>query len=286
MFENMTLTVVMFLVLILLLYGLFLFLIAPGRKNKTKSDKLDELLKFHYAHRGLHNLQLKVPENSMTAFVLAKEAGYGIELDLNLTKDGRVAVFHDADLLRACDVDLKVEELTWDELSEYKIFGTDEKIPLLSDVLKVIDGKIPLLIELKNTKHYKKLCTETALLIDSYKGNCCIESFNPKIVYWFKKNRPNLVRGQLSSNVSGLGKENIVLRFFLSSLMFNVMSRPDFVAYYYLHVKGKFGIKNYRMLGGKLFGWTIADEKSANEYLPLFDSIIFENFTPDKIKIN
>lgn len=283
MFDKIFLPVTIAFTFLVIFYLIYLYLIAPGSRNVKKSDKLDRLLKFHYAHRGLHNLQMKVPENSMKAFILAKETGYGIELDLHLTKDGEVIVFHDDDLLRACGSNLKIEELTRDELSEYKIFETDEKIPLLTEVLEEIDGKIPLLIELKNTKKYKKLCIAATGILENYKGDYCIESFNPQIVYWFRKNKPDIVRGQLSSKVSGLGKENIILRFFLSALLFNVMSRPDFVAYFYRHAKGKFGIRNYRLLGGKLFGWTIADEKSAKEFLPFFDSIIFENFTPDSI---
>jgi len=284
MFEKFFLPVVLVIVFIVLFYGIYLFLIAPGKRNTEKSYKINKLLKFHYAHRGLHNQENLIPENSMKAFILAKEAGYGIELDLNITKDGRVVVFHDGDLLRACGADLKVEELNWHELSEYKIFGTKEKIPLFSDVLKEIHGQIPLLVELKNSQRYNELCEKSAMILDEYQGDYCIESFHPKIERWFYKNRPGVVRGQLSSNVSGLGEENnIILRFLLSSLVFNTMSRPDFVAYFYRHAKGKFGIRNYRMLGGKLFGWTIADAKSAREFLPFFDSIIFENFDPENL---
>jgi len=283
MFEKFFLPVVLVIVFIVLFYGIYLFLIAPGKRNKEKTDKLKKLLKFHYAHRGLHSQANQVPENSMKAFILAKKAGYGIELDLNLTKDGEVVIFHDGDLLRACGVDLKIEELTWDELSKYEVFGTGERVPLFSDLLMEIDGKIPLLVELKNTKRYKELCEKASKLLDDYKGDYCIESFNPKIVRWFYENRPGVVRGQLSSDVSGLGEENnIILRFLLSSLVFNCLSRPDFVAYFYENAKVKFGIKNYRMLGGKLFGWTIADAKSAREFLPFFDSIIFEDFDPEK----
>jgi len=281
MFEKIILPVLVVLACLISVYGIYLFLIAPGVKSKEKKLKLSNLLRYHYAHRGLHNQQNLIPENSMKAFILAKESGYGIELDLNLTKDGEVVIFHDGDLLRACGTDFKVEDLTWDELSKYEVFGTGERIPLFSDLLKEIDGEIPLLVELKNTKRYKELCEKSSKLLDGYKGDFCIESFNPKIVRWFYKNRPNVVRGQLSSNVRELGKENIILRFLLSSLIFNVIARPDFVAYLYKDAKGKFGIKNYRLLGGKLFGWTIADEKSAKEYLAFFDSIIFENFTPE-----
>ncbi len=283
MIEKILLAILIATICVGVFYSLYLFLIAPGVKSKEKKIKLSKLLLYHYAHRGLHNLGNLIPENSLKAFILAKEAGYGIELDLNLTKDGKVVVFHDGDLLRASGADLKVENLTWDELSEYEIFGTKEKIPLFSDVLKEIDGEIPLLVELKNSKRYKELCEKSSKLLDEYKGDYCIESFNPKIVRWFYKNRTNIVRGQLSSSVKGLGEENnIILRFLLSSLIFNFLSRPDFVAYFYRHAKSKFGIKNYRLLGGNLFGWTIADEKSAKEYLAFFDSIIFENFNPEK----
>ena len=284
MFEKIILPVLVVFACLIFVYGIYLFLIAPGFKSKEKKQKMNKLLQFNYAHRGLHNLESLVPENSIKAFSLAKAAGYGIELDLNLTKDGKVVVFHDNDLLRACGVDFKIEELTWDEISKFKVFGTEEKIPLFADVLEEIDGGIPLLVELKNSKRYKELCEKSSTLLDGYKGDYCIESFNPQIVYWFKKNRPYVVRGQLSSSVKGLGEENsIIVRFLLSALFFNFLSRPDFAAYQYSHAKRKLGIKSYRLLGGKLFGWTIADEKSAKEYLALFDSIIFENFSPEKV---
>ena len=241
MIEKILLAVFLVLICLGLFYAEYIFLIAPGTKSKDKKQKMKKLLQYHYAHRGLHNLGNLIPENSMKAFILAKETGYDIKLDLNLTKDGNVVVFHDGDLVRACGIDFKIEELTWDELSEYKIFETGEKIPLFSDVLKEIKGEIPLLVELKNSKRYKELCDKSSKLLDAYKGDYCIESFNPQIVYWFKKNRPDVVRGQLSSSVKGLGEENsIIVRFLLSSLFFNFLSRPDFVAYFYKEARSNF----------------------------------------------
>ena len=108
---------------------------------------LEALQGFSYAHRGLHGNG--VPENSMTAFRLALEQGYGIELDVHLMKDGTLAVIHDASLLRTAGVDVKIEDLTLEDLDQYRLEGTDEKIPLFDEVLDLFEGKAPMIIELK-----------------------------------------------------------------------------------------------------------------------------------------
>ena len=176
--------------------GGLVFLVAPGRASKK--DKKPFMYK-NFAHRGLHKKDKTVPENSLAAFERASSYGYGIELDVQLSKDGQVVVFHDDTLNRVCGVDSRVDEKTYDELSKISLCGTTQTIPLFSEVLKTVRGRGPLIVELKNGKRNEELCEKTYALLEKYSGEYCIESFNPFIVRWFKKNAPEVIRGQLAN---------------------------------------------------------------------------------------
>ncbi len=251
-----------------------MLLLAPGRFPKKMSAELWRTL---YAHRGLHTKDKTVPENSMAAFAAAVENGYGIELDVNLTADNQVVVFHDDGLKRLCGIDKKIIDCTYEELQRYRLLGTQEKIPLFTDVLKLVGGKKALIVELKTSSRRKELCEKTAGILDGYKGPYCIESFDPRIVRWFKKNRPQTVRGQLSAKCNGQ------LPFFqgllLTGLYFNIVTRPHFVAYKHEDII-RFKLGLYRLLGGKLVGWTVRDTDDASCLMRYFDTIIFEFFRP------
>ena len=157
---------------------------------------LPALFGWSYAHRGLHGDG--VPENSLLAFQRAVEAGYGSELDVHLLADGNLAIMHDSLLKRTTGADGRIEDLTADQLSCYKLEGTEESIPLLSDVLSLYGGKAPLIIELKPVgNNITQLCEKTCALLDHYKGVYCVESFDPRCTFWFRKHRPDIIRGQL-----------------------------------------------------------------------------------------
>lgn len=151
----------------------------------------------YIAHRGLHS-EL-VPENSLTAFRLAVEKCLSIELDVRLTKDCRIVVFHDNDLMRMCGIEGKVFDYTYEQLSAFKLKNSDEKIPLLSEVLKIVDGKVPLLIELKGGAPFGELESRVDHMMKKYKGEFAVQSFNPFSVMWFRFHSPKVTRGQLVS---------------------------------------------------------------------------------------
>lgn len=271
-------TFIIIALIIVALSALYAFLLAPGRQ--TKKD--NHLYEAKYAHRGLHNKDKTIPENSLTAFSKAVEAGYGMELDINLTTDNQVVVFHDDTLLRVCGVDKAVADCSYEELMQYRLLGTDEKIPLLSEVLELVGGHVPLVVELKHTKRNNELCEKAAQLLDEYEGPYCIESFHPGIVKWFHKNRPNIIRGQLSAglkNYKGLPMYQGVL---LSSLLTNFMTRPHFAAYKHEDTHHKLRLNLYKLLGGKLIAWTVRDTDDIKYCENYFDTIIFEFFTPAK----
>ena len=168
-------------IIILIVLFLLWMLALRCRKNHPAWDTLR---KFRYAHRGLHNSAEGIPENSMAAFRLAAEQGYGIELDIHLTRDGRLAVIHDNSLLRTAGVDVKAKDLTAEELSQYRLEGTEEKIPFLEDVLPLFEGKAPVIVELKVEGNSAPLAEAACKVLDGFKVDYCIESFHPQAIIW------------------------------------------------------------------------------------------------------
>lgn len=215
-----------FILFILSLSALYIYCIFP-RFSKRKA--LESYKKYYYAHRGYHNDVL--PENTLAAFENAKNHGYGIELDVQLTKDNICVVAHDFHLLRACGIDKQIDECTYDELKEYKVFNSEYSIPKLESVLELIDHKVPMIVEIKQKGANCQVCVEAQKLLDQYKTNYVVESFNPIAMNWYLKHRPNLIRGQLSSYFKTDKNMNKYLKFCLKHYLLNFLSRPDFVAY-------------------------------------------------------
>ena len=176
----------------------------------------------------------RVPENSMAAFRAALDGGYGIELDVHLMRDGKLAVIHDASLKRTAGADVKIEDLTEADLPNYPLEGTDEIIPLFSQVLELYAGKAPLIIELKAERgNHAALTKAVCDLMDGYTGSYCMESFDPRCVAWLTKNRPDIVRGQLTENfvINKRSPLPMYLKFILTHQLENFLIRPDFIAY-------------------------------------------------------
>ena len=242
---------------------------------------LNILRSYVYAHRGLHSDG--IPENSLAAFRKAKEAGYGIELDVHLLADGSLAVMHDSALQRTTGQEGFMEDLRKQDLSHYRLEGTEETIPLLSDVLDLYKGAAPLIIELKCSRNnYAQLCTAATDLLDGYCGPYCMESFDPRCICWLRKNRPDIIRGQLTENYfkSKTNKLPWLLKFVLRHQMLNFLSLPDFVAYRYPDRK-TFSNSLVRKLWGAMgVSWTL---KTPEEYQIALDEHwipIFEGFNP------
>ncbi len=211
---------------LLLVVGLaYLFvLLRPRRRNKV-----DGALLCDYAHRGLHGNG--VPENSRAAFELACLKGGGIELDVQLSRDGVVMVFHDYTLVRMTGCEKKLCELDAAELQALALAGTDQTIPTFEDVLRLVDGRVPLLIELKGEDFSTALCAKVAALLADYAGAYCLESFNPLLVRQMKKQMPKAVCGLLYTNVCREKKSRSALNMALTAMMFNFLACPDFIAY-------------------------------------------------------
>lgn len=247
-------------------------MLAPGRATRRQKAPFRGM---NFAHRGLHSRDQSVPENSLKAFELAAAAGYGIELDVQLSKDGQVVVFHDDTLERVCGVQKRVDELTYEELLKLRLCGSDYTIPLFSQVLDTIRGRGPLIVELKDGKRNRELCEKTYELLSDYRGQVCIESFNPMIVAWFRLHGKDLVRGQLSMP-AGRYPETMKkpLAFLLSHGLLNFLCRPQFIAYRI--GKKPLTIRLSERLGAMKVAWTSHEPKNEKGN----DAVIFEFYKP------
>ncbi len=190
-------------------------------------------LNARFAHRGLHDIKKGLVENTLPAFAAARDEGFGMELDIQFSKDMQLVVFHDSDLLRLAGDPRRVRQLTLAELKAIPLAGIDSaRIPTLREVLDTVDGKTPLLIELKNGPDNAKLCQSLMDMLEDYEGEYIVESFNPLIVAWFRFHAPKVVRGQLVGPLKSYRPTvNGIAAFFMAGLLANIVSRPDFVSY-------------------------------------------------------
>jgi len=242
---------------------------------------LEALRGWAYAHRGLHGKG--VPENSMAAFRAALDGGYGIELDVHLMKDGKLAVIHDASLKRTAGADVKIEDLTQAALSQYPLEGTREIIPLLTQVLELFAGRAPIILELKPERGNFAALTKAACdLMDRYEGVYCMESFDPRCVAWLSKNRPDIVRGQLSENFVANPRSSLplVLKFILTHQIENFLIRPDFVAYKFADRRTPGNFLARKLWGAQGVSWTITSQKDFDTAVKEGWLPIFEGFRP------
>ena len=259
----------------------YLYAVYPGRRSDARIDALKR--RKYYAHRGLHDAARGIPENSMEAFIRARDAGYGIELDVQLTKDGMPAVFHDRTIGRMTQGSGELKQYTYAELQEYPLMHTDSTIPLFAAVLDAIHGEVPLIVELKvhEPEEIEPLCKAVCALLDIYKGLYCLESFDPRAVYWLAKNRPDLIRGQLYESIyRDRGRWMYKAS---GNLLFSRLNRPDFIAFSADHG----GILSrpllHSLLGVWTVGWTVRSEEQLKKAEKKYDAFIFEGFCPDRM---
>ena len=290
-----------------------------GRRIQ-KNNSWENLSGFRYAHRGLfheprtaslpvlaplpHPLWQKdiarwkeegkriIPENTMAAFRIAVRHGFGSELDVHLTKDGMLPVFHDTSMLRMCALHRQIEEMTREEVSSCRLLDTDAGIPELYEVLDLYtsdraltdrtdardrDGGagsgsgdrrrlyLPLIIELKAEKNVRQLCEAVMEVIDRYPDlNYCIESFDPRVVFWFRRHRPEVIRGQLTENFcrsrDAVRKWGYIMTFGMWCGVPDILSRPDFISSKFRDRKNLVMRLRHR-LGVRQVNWTIQNHR-------------------------
>ena len=260
-------------VAVALFFLIRLYLSAPGRHR----DGIDAFRGVELAHRGLHR-NPEIPENSYEAFRLAVEAGYGIELDVQLSKDGVPVVFHDQSLDRVCKKSGSTRDYPLEELKKTPLFDQPGSgIPTFREVLDLVAGKVPLLVEIKGEDpEFEKTCRLAAELLDAYSGPYLVESFNPLALVWFRKNRPAVLRGQLCMAYAKADKYKGKIKYFiLQHFLLNFRARPDFLAYKIGDKDDRAFRRQRRLFGIPCYAWTVktqADRAAASD----FDGIIFE----------
>ncbi|MCF7924851.1 MAG: glycerophosphodiester phosphodiesterase [Candidatus Izimaplasma sp.] len=234
----------------------------------------------HIAHRGFHSLDKSIPENSLLAFKKAIDYNYSIEMDVNVTKDGKVVVFHDLNLRRLCNIDINLSEVTYEEIKNFHLLNTNEKIPLLTDVLELVKGKVPLLIELKPKGNNKLLCESFIKTMDNYQGEFAVHSFSPSIVYWFKKNHPEIIRGQVTEYFKDDSKINRFIKSLMKRMVFNIFTKPDFVNYGIKDLPNKYADKVYKK-GMMVISYCARNKLEFDMVRKHYDNAVFEFFRPE-----
>lgn len=241
----------------------------PIIQRTYDKDKYKYLLRRPFAHRGVHN---EYPENSMPAFQKATELNLGIELDIHLTKDGQLVVFHDDNIKRMTGANEYIKLLTYNEIKQYKLNNTEYGIPLLKDVFDLIKGKVPILIEIKTNNNMKKLIPALKQLIDEYKGSVFIQSFNPFALRRCYKVMPEILRGQLSSFFV---RDH--LKFYkkipIKKLFFKNFSHIDFVSYNLENLPNKYVNK----MDIPVLAWTVKTEEDYKKAKQNANNMIVDN---------
>ena len=259
---------------VLALFLLWLYLIAPRARQNAVKPFCRPL-----AHRGIWNED--VPENSLAAFERAAAAGFGIELDVQLSSDGEVMVFHDDTLSRMCGKEGRLGDYAAAELGEMHLLNSDQAIPTLREVLAVVAGRVPLLIEMKGESRSTALVPPLLAVMREYSGEWCVESFNPLLVRAVWKSDPTVLRGLL---VTDMVKEKkggpLVRNLGLSAMLLNFLCRPAFVAWNCKFPKSITRAVAFRCFGAASFTYTVKDEAAYQAFLESGTTPIFDSFIP------
>ncbi len=252
---------------------LYLFLLLPRLPRRD----IAALRGHDYAHRGLWDAD--TPENSLPAFRRAAEGGFGVELDVHLTADGQLVVFHDDTLTRMCGDPRAVSACTLSELRRLRLAGSRETIPTLDEVLSAVAGRVPLIVELKSDGNIEALAAATRERMRRYGGPWCVESFDPRAVRWFRRHAPEIIRGQLAF---GRGtRKRTAVNVLVGTLLQNVLGRPDFIAYE-AETDRTFAMAAMRLMRPTLVCWTIRSQAQMNAQRGRYDLQIFEGFVPKR----
>lgn len=245
-----------------------------------ESSALDFLTRQPFAHRGLHDAGRGVPENSLAAFDRAIEGGFGIELDVRITRDGDVIVFHDATLDRMTDARGDVASRTVAELRSIPLKGGTETLRPLYDVLDHVAGRVPLLVEVKAAdRRYRLACGAVRRALAGYRGEVAVMSFHPGVPAWFAGHAPKVVRGLVMTEEARRAFSPFDLRGRLRRRAMLWHARPHFLAYDIRHLPSPF-TDAARQHGYKLLTWTVRGDAAHELAARCADQVIFEGELP------
>jgi len=250
---------------------------------RPRQAALEPFRQRYIAHRGLFDNASGHPENTLAAFQRAADAGYGIELDVQLTSDDQLVVVHDDDLSRLTGDDAMVWDMTLAELQQRRVLTSDQTVPLFADVLNLIDGRVPLIVEIKTGPKLALRCQMTDDALRDYRGTYCVESFDPRVLWWYRRHRPDVIRGQLADVMGpGDGVGGRVGRWALTNMIPNLLTWPDFIAY--AHERGgRFAVRCWRrFLRCTLVAWTLKSQAALDAARHVgFSVFIFDSFIPE-----
>ncbi|MDD6033483.1 MAG: glycerophosphodiester phosphodiesterase family protein [Oscillospiraceae bacterium] len=268
------------LILAVLLLAAWLFILAP---NPDGQQRMAPFEKWDYAHRGLYKKDQTIPENTLAAYEAAAEQGYGIELDVRLTRDGEMVLHHDDSLKRLCGDDRLISQCDLAELADIRVGSSEQKLPTFAEALRLVSGRVPLIVELKTVQgNADELCPRVAGLLDQYGGPYTIESFDPQAVRWFKKNRPDVVRGLLVSPRWSFHGKSLPGLLATRLLLDNAAVRPDFIAYDVAGRRNPALRLTKQMFGTREVSWTVRTQEQYDALRKEGVTPIFEGFIPKK----
>lgn len=268
------------IIILLLVFWVYLTLIFPNLTRKPFMKPFEDV---YIAHRGLYD-NIKTPENSLLAFKKAVKNGYGIELDIQLTTDDKLIVFHDESLLRMTGIDKTLHRCSYDEISKLHLLNTKQTIPLFTDVLKLLDKDTPLIIEIKSEGRCIEATRKVVELMKIYDYTYNIESFNPNVVRYLRENEPDIIRGQLSYNCFKDPNSHLSIfnKFILTNLLLNFYTKPDYIAYDCENTDNL----SFRILSqvykAECVAWTIKSQIQLENNKKYYKCFIFDSFIPNK----
>lgn len=243
----------------------------------------DWLTSLPIAHRGLHDKDIGVIENSMSAFKRAIGERLPIELDVHLSSDHIPVVFHDETLVRMTGDTRTISDVSSGELEYTKLNGSTDCIPILSSVLGVVSGQVPLVIELKQSPFGRTVLAKKVWnVLKDYQGPFSIQSFDPIILSWFRTNAPSVIRGQLAMK-SPSKKMPVYRKFLMRHMLLNRLSKPHYIGYNCDDIP-YWPVKRATRKNTKLLVWTVSTEEQFNHARQFADNVIFENLPLDLVK--
>jgi len=250
-------------------------------KNSIKEKDLTWIRESLISHRGLHDIKNKIPENSMKAFKESISNGFAIECDVRISNDDLIYVFHDRLTKRLCNENHKFEKLNSNKINELRLINTNEKIPLLSQVLDEINGQVPLMIEIKPTNRYKKLSKILVEQLKSYTGEIAIQSYSPIIIAWFKRKHPDIIRGLIQEKF-GHSHQPFWPIWYLSQMSFwDKICQPDFYNYNIKDLPNK-KMDKQQSNGKLVISFTARNQKDLDFVKNNYSNAVFEKFIPKK----
>lgn len=235
------------------------------------------IVKSPIIQRGLHGD--KVPENSISAFKQAIKNKLPIKFEVSALADGTPVVFNDERLARMTGADGFISSLNISDIENFKLQGTKEKIPTLAEALDVIDGKVPLLIEIKNKGKVGMFEKNIWKELIKYDGEYAIASFNPETLEWFKNNAPKIKRGQFSSFFKNNDSLSALRKYALRKMVYNKkVSEPNFIIYNEADMPNKYLRKYYGVL--PVLAYTIKTDGEELRLKGFCDNFIYDDYTP------